>query len=54
MPTYEYKCRECGKSFTKVLTISEHDKRKPACPKCKSKKVDQKISSFFAKTASKS
>ncbi len=54
MPTYEYRCRKCSHEFTRVLSISEHEKYQPACPKCKSKKVDQKISSFFAKTARKS
>lgn len=54
MPTYEYLCRECGKEFAEVLTITKHEKFKPACPKCKSKKVDQKLSSFFAKTGRKS
>ena len=25
MPTYEYACKKCGKTFTMVLSISEHD-----------------------------
>ncbi len=53
MSTYEYKCRNCGHQFEKVLTIPNHDKYKPQCPKCKSKKVQQLISGFFAKTDSK-
>jgi putative FmdB family regulatory protein len=53
MSTYEYKCQDCGYQFEKILPIHEHDKYKPQCPKCKSKKVEQMISSFFAKTNSK-
>lgn len=53
MPTYEYRCKDCGHHFVEVLTVSEHDKYKPQCPKCKSEKVEQMISSFFAKTSRK-
>jgi putative FmdB family regulatory protein len=34
-------CRECGKSFERAETISEHDAAKVRCPKCNSKKVTQ-------------
>jgi putative FmdB family regulatory protein len=54
MPTYEYTCKECNKKFTQFMTISEHDKNKVACPKCKSKKVEQKPAAFFAVSAKKS
>jgi putative FmdB family regulatory protein len=54
MPTYEYRCKGCGHKFVEVLTIGEHDKYKPKCPKCEGRKVEQLISSFFAKTSSKS
>lgn len=53
MPTYEYNCRDCGQQFEKITSIPEHDKNKPQCPNCKSKKVEQIISGFFAKTDSK-
>lgn len=53
MPTYEYRCKECGHQFLEALRVAEHDKKKPQCPKCKSKKVEQIFSSFFAKTSSK-
>ncbi len=53
MPMYEYRCEDCGHEFTTVLTISEHDKTKPKCPKCKSKKVQQTLSSVFVKTSRK-
>jgi len=54
MPVYEYQCQGCRHQFTVVLTITEHDKLKVECPKCKSKKVEQRLSAFFAKTAKKS
>jgi putative FmdB family regulatory protein len=54
MPTYEYRCKACKKTFDVVLTIAEHDKKKVTCPKCKSTEVEQQLSSFFAVTASKS
>lgn len=53
MSTYEYKCKDCGHKFEKVLTIEEHGKHKPQCPECKSNDVEHAFSSFFAKTDSK-
>jgi putative FmdB family regulatory protein len=53
MPIYEYRCGGCGHEFTLVLSISEHDKAKPQCPKCKSEKVAQALSSVFVKTSRK-
>lgn len=43
MPVYEYKCEKCGAEFTH-LKLKASDE--PACPKCKSKKVSKKMSSF--------
>ena len=54
MPTYEFKCEKCKKAFSMVRSISEHAKSKVACPKCKSKKIQQIISVFMAKTSRKS
>jgi putative FmdB family regulatory protein len=54
MPTYEYECKACSKKFSIVASISEHDKAKASCPKCKSRKVTQLISNFTAKTSRKS
>jgi len=54
MPTYEYTCKECNKTFTQILTISEHEKTKVTCPKCNSKKVEQRPAAFFAVSAKKS
>jgi putative FmdB family regulatory protein len=54
MPSYEYACKECKKGFTLTMTMAEHDKKRIACPKCKSKKVEQQYGSFFTVTSKKS
>ena len=54
MPTYDYKCEDCHKSFIVVLTIGQHDHKKVRCPKCGSTRVQQKVSSFFVVTSRKS
>ena len=54
MPTYDYRCEKCQHKFSLIQSISEHDKTKVSCPKCKSKKVEQLISIFTAKTSRKS
>jgi putative FmdB family regulatory protein len=53
MPLYEYICRNCYQKFSEVLTIKEHDAKKPQCPKCKSTDLQKIIETFFAKTRSK-
>ena len=32
MPSYEYKCMDCGKESVLNLTLSEHDLGKITCP----------------------
>ncbi len=55
MPTYEYECKDCRKKFSVIRTIAEHEKGKPACPKCNKKEgVRQLMSAFSAKTSRKS
>jgi len=41
VPTYQYRCRGCGKSFERTETITEHETGKVRCPKCNRKKVTQ-------------
>lgn len=54
MPTYEYRCEKCGERFERVEQLAEHEKAKPACPKCASDKVKRVVSAFYAKTSRKS
>lgn len=55
MPTYEYICKDCGKKFLVVMTISEHEENpKPACEHCGSKNVEQLISAAMVVTSKKS
>lgn len=54
MPNYEFVCKDCKKPFTLIMTLAEYEKGHVACPKCKSKKVEQKPAAFFAVTSKKS
>lgn len=54
MPTYEYRCDSCGKRFSRVESIAVHGRRRVSCPKCKSAKVTQVFTAFYAKTVKKS
>ena len=40
MPQYNFLCRTCKKEFSKILTLSEHEKGKIVCPHCKSKDME--------------
>jgi putative FmdB family regulatory protein len=54
MPTYEFKCEKCAKKFTLLIPVSEYEKKNFRCPKCKSTKVKQQITSFQVTTSKKS
>jgi len=54
MPTYQYRCQKCGARFQRTESMAEHDPDKTRCPKCKSKRVNQQLGTFFAKTSKKS
>jgi len=54
MPTYDYKCTSCKKKFSLIMSVSEYEKKKPKCPKCGSKQVEQQIRPFFIVTSKKS
>ena len=55
MPTYEFECAKCQKTFTEKQTFEEHDRHvKVKCPKCGGTAVRQVIASTFAKTSKKS
>ncbi len=52
MPQYTFLCRACYKEFSKILTISEHEKGGIVCPHCKN--VEQRWAAFYAVTSKKS
>lgn len=54
MPTYEYVCRKCNNKFSLLMSVSDHEKKKARCPKCKSTQVEQELASFFVVTSKKS
>lgn len=54
MPSYEYKCLDCGKESVLNLSLSEHDRGRITCPGCKSDRMEQLISAISAKTSRKS
>lgn len=53
MPRYEYHCEACNRTVTLRLSVTQHEKARPACPKCGSKKLTQLISSFLTQTSRK-
>jgi putative FmdB family regulatory protein len=54
MPAYDYQCLKCDKPFSLTMTIAERESRKIRCPRCRSIRVRQILTSFFAQTAKKS
>lgn len=54
MPTYEYRCSDCDRTFEEVLQIRDHETMTPACPACGGTNVEQVFATFFAKTSRKS
>lgn len=43
MPTYEFRCRDCGEEFELLLPMSHEEM--PLCPECNSENVEKLISS---------
>jgi putative FmdB family regulatory protein len=54
MPTYEYLCLACQKTFSQTLTLAEAEKQKVVCPHCHSPKVEQRFSACYVVTSRKS
>ena len=54
MPIYEFRCAKCRTRFTLSMSISEHGRKRPVCPKCSGREVAPVFSPFFAKTVRKS
>jgi len=53
MPQYQFYCPTCRKEFSLVLTLAEFEKG-GKCPKCGSKKLEQRWAAFYAVTSKKS
>jgi putative FmdB family regulatory protein len=54
MPGYDFVCEKCKKKFSLTMSVSDYEKKKFQCPKCKSTEVKQRISSFRIITSKKS
>ena len=48
MPLYEYRCKECGHLFEKMISFSQADKL-PECPNCKGSETQKMVSMFASK-----
>jgi putative FmdB family regulatory protein len=53
MPTYQYRCEQCGATFEHAEHFAEHEATH-ACPKCGSQAVQHVPTPFMAKTSRKS
>lgn len=49
MPTYDFRCADCGHRFTKMVSISEKDK--VTCPACQGQKVEQLFTGCQVRTS---
>ena len=54
MPTYQYRCEKCGKTFELTETMSEHEAAKPQCQNCGSKNVSAVPGHVYVVTSKKS
>ncbi|MGH9718587.1 MAG: FmdB family zinc ribbon protein [Bryobacteraceae bacterium] len=45
MPLYEYRCRECGKTFEMLRRMPDAD-REVECPECQCEEVERLHSTF--------
>jgi putative FmdB family regulatory protein len=55
MPHYEFFCNSCKKTFSKLLTIADHERQgNIKCPNCGSHKIEQRWAAFYAVTTKKS
>ncbi|MFH1034916.1 MAG: zinc ribbon domain-containing protein [Pseudomonadota bacterium] len=54
MPAYEFQCQKCQEVFTVFLSLAEHGQKRPACPKCKGRKLTQLLGGVSVITSKKS
>jgi putative FmdB family regulatory protein len=50
MPIFEYLCKQCGKRFEAIV----YGGKRPACPSCQGRKLEQQLSVFAVAGGSKS
>ena len=50
MPLYEFQCTECHSTFEELVRVSA-PAADVACPKCGSRHVRRKVSTFASKTS---
>jgi len=43
MPTYDYRCLDCQRKFSKFLSYQEYDQARVTCPYCNSSQITRKI-----------
>jgi len=53
MPIYEYRCSKCKHVF-EFLLRSQGDQADIACPECRGKKVERRLSVFAARNGQRS
>jgi len=51
MPIYEYRCKECGEKFEKLVRLSTSTSE-IECPNCDEQKVEKLVSTFCARMSS--
>jgi putative FmdB family regulatory protein len=54
MPTYDYYCQACDRTFEVHLSLQEHDAHQVQCPQCHSTQVQQAVTHFTTVTTKKS
>lgn len=54
MPTYEFRCSACGKTFAVTMRVADFDRSKIKCPRCGKKDINQVFSNFSVNTSRKS
>ena len=54
MPVYEYTCLSCGKEFSLIQSLREHDRKDVACPRCDSRAIEQRVTACEVVTSHKS
>jgi putative FmdB family regulatory protein len=54
VPDFEFLCRDCQKSFDKILALVDYEEGEVICPHCGSQSVEQRWSAFSALASKKS